>query len=101
MMKRTPVLVDIATKMRAAGWQLQDIGKIMGVRGTTIRCWIDTAYRAEMCRKNRRRWHRDKILTSQIIGRVVNTSGPTTKLVQDTRDLTARICGDPLPGRRA
>lgn len=100
--KRTPVLVEIAKKLRAAGWQLQGIGLVLGIKGTTARCWIDDAYNEARIARNRARAAGRPLPPSGVY--VTNNPEAATLLKEippDTRDLTAKLCGDPLPGRRA
>lgn len=84
---------------------MRDIAKALGLAsGTPVREWLDPAYRRDrQDRENARR-----------AGNHRHAKRPRSKTIEardavqlfraipkDTRDLTARLCGDPLPGRRA
>jgi hypothetical protein len=103
MKKGTPVLIEIAKQMREAGWQYQGIALVMGVRGTTIRCWIDPEYRKKTNELHRKRWRRLQVQTDVVVRKyeAADADQLAKQIPPDTRDLTARLCGDPVPGRRA
>lgn len=83
----------------------REIARELGVSHTAIRCWIDTAYRK---RRNAEALLRDR--ESRARRSPHRRAKEPSKARQDevlqivpldTRGLTGRLCGDPLPGRSA
>ena len=88
--------------LRARGMTWLDISNRFGVSYTTARCICDPVYAANEAER-RRRWtirHEQKmeLQRAQAAGKPKEYLPPVPR---DTRDLTARIMGDPLPGRSA
>ena len=93
---------------RADGWKWADIGKALGISGTTARCIVDPEYRRI---RNERTWrirHGGDIRgiggTKHIASHKPHPDDLAARLAEippDTRTLTGVICGDPLPGRSA
>ena len=117
MQKRTPELVKKAIQMRDDGVAYYVIGHELGVSADTARSWIDKQY-AERRRKQIREARARR--TNNVNGRIVHVVRNLERyravkpnlpdeefkrliadIPEDTRDLTARLCGDPLPGRSA
>lgn len=103
--KRTPERMEQAARLKAEGLDYEAIGKIVGATGTTVHCWLDAEFAA-----NRRRIvnaARQGKYTTPAIHRIEIRPSPEDiergfrAIPKDTRDLTAQLCGDPLPGRRA
>lgn len=102
--RRTPEKILRATELRAAGWSCGRIAKELGVScGCLIKGWLDEGY-AERKRQVAR-IYREKGRTVPLRVDKRGISEEAERLLAaippDTRDLTARLCGDPLPGRRA
>lgn len=106
-MKKTPENIRRAVARFQAGATYKDIAREFGLSGCTMaRIWVDPVY-AEKRREQVRAMRRD---TSEVIQGLEREENYQTardaakRLAQipaDTRDFTARFCGDPLPGRRA
>ena len=96
--------INEAKSMRKAGVKLKTIARHYGVAPTTLKCKIDLEYaerRKERNNANRRIYgpgsgikDMDRTISEDVAARLA-------EIPRDTRDLTARLMGDPLPGRRA
>lgn len=96
--------------LRAAGFPYREIVAQTGVNAHNVRCILDPNYRTA-------RYARSKPPRKQVSGGVPKGGGSgyhaskadrdidfvslVSRVPEDTRGLTARICGDPLPGRSA
>ncbi len=102
---RTPERIVLARQMRDSGRGYYAIAITFGLSsGSTIRQWLDAGY-AERCRQAARA-RRASIPKSPVTARSAKTIDQDAlqlakQIPPDTRDTTARLCGDPLPGRRA
>lgn len=87
-------------ELRRQGMSWKDIGHQIGCSGTTARCLVDQDY-AEMRRNdiNYRRRHGPSPNSRRSVRVVDDKNLP--KVPEDTRTLTGRVFGDPLPGRSA
>jgi hypothetical protein len=99
-----PFDVDKAKAMRAAGTSLRLIADEFGVAQETVQRKIVPGYAEHRNEQVRARLtptrstanrHESGAQTSADAERLMD------EIPRDTRDLTARLCGDPLPGRRA
>lgn len=108
--KATPELKKEALRRFRNGENCHQIAVRLSLSYTTVRCWTDPEY---LERKNQRRKQREaekRVLTD---GKMRGNQWTTyfkakadgerlAKVIPpDTRDLSARLCGDPLPGRSA
>jgi hypothetical protein len=89
--KRTPQAVETARAMRHSGHTFREIGGELGVHQETIREWLGL-------KKHR---NIDRLSTGPREKQSFRPTGPLPVVPQDTRSLSARLCGDPLPGRSA
>lgn len=94
-------------RLRKDGMSWNAIGGIFGVTPDTVRGAIDPEFRA---RRNAQIEHRRKMrrmgehFTAASIDRASLRADAERRMEEipaDTRDLTALILGDPIPGRRA
>jgi hypothetical protein len=91
------------------GWNYSRIAEKIGVRRETVMRLLDDEYADRRRRQINEARHRREIGTPNAIGRPAATPLTTrvdgaarlAEVPRDTRDLTARLCGDPLPGRDA
>lgn len=103
--KWSPALGERAIAMRKAGHTDREIARALGFKcGDTIREWLDPQYR--VLRRRRAREAKQGIPRGLATNKsTISTESDAVRLAArippDTRDLTARLCGDPLPGRRA
>ena len=93
----------IARNLRAAGMGWKEIAAAIGVTDSTAHCLADPAYavkrqaRVNELRRNHRAYddyHARRMDPDEVAARLA-------EIPPDTRDLTARLCGDPLPARSA
>lgn len=99
----TPIAwdLDLASRMRETGMTYAQIGLVFGLSPDTMHCRLDPEYRAK------RQWQKSaarQLLPQppgQRANRVSNAdlAARLAEIPKDTRDLTAFICGDPIPGR--
>jgi hypothetical protein len=104
--KRTPEALAEAARLYGEGLGYEAIGRRLGgVSGTTVHMWLDPDFAA----------HRRRLINTHRAGKFSGHEAhrvdirPSAEDVEkglraipkDTRDLTALLCGDPLPGRRA
>src|SRR5690348_11394150 len=106
---KTPANIARAQQLRAKGLTDTQIARVFGLKDSiSIKAWLDPSY-LEKRREIARGWRRTN----------VERTGPCPHLERykfalerdarklmkqippDTRDLTAQLCGDPIPGRRA
>lgn len=99
-----------AKRLRADGLDFAVIAKELGVTTTTAHGWIDPVfaqYRRDQINRNRRQnSSRRHVVRNHV---VYSASGPSdaeirrrlNDIPEDTRSLTGRLCGDPIPGRSA
>lgn len=96
-----------AKAMLARGTSWTQIASYFGSTTTTIRCWLDPEYAAH-CRQRINDRRREKAGTRPMRHTVAwarppeaDTAARLAEIPPDTRSLTQRLCGDPLPGRDA
>lgn len=104
--KATPEKIARAKELYdGGGLSFKAIARAIGVAsGDTIKRWLDPKW-AERSRQ----YQRDTYQRVEDVHLVPLDRGPDERdlkarwreIPPDTRDLTARLCGDPLPGRRA
>lgn len=109
-MKRlnSPIVVAVAGKLREAGWRYENISEIFGCHPDTVRTWVSSKY-AEGRKRRQQRVREDmrRLMSEHPTPRAPSSAierdamSLVADIPPDTRDLTGRICGDPLPGRRA
>ena len=103
-LKKTPELVAKAKELRKTGMAWKNIGPKLGVAPHTARAWVDEEFRL-----HRIQTYRTRRMSTDEVRRDTPTDRSTwadalerlALIPEDTRDTTARICGDPLPGRSA
>lgn len=107
MMKRTPILMAVAKQMRARGWKYSQIALALGIHHNTAHVWGDQVF-AEKRRQQawasrthggRRRKNCNVVMKNTVSA--IDAARLMKAIPKDTRDLTASLCGDPVPGRRA
>lgn len=87
--RRTPELIAQVASMRDdKGMRWTEIGKILGIDSST-------AYQWYTCGDHRHEVDRNEYQARRDAERLLKLVPP------DTRTLTGRLCGDPLPGRDA
>lgn len=107
----TPDQIRIAKNLHADGWAYRAIGEELGFGRDSIRYILDPEY-AAMRRKQVNEARRRRGYTStaradsgnRYPAGKINIETIAARLAEipaDTRNLTARIFGDPLPGRSA
>ena len=105
--KRTPELEAKARALRSQGMSWRDIGKAIGVNPTSVHEWCDDEYRdyKRGRRQELKRTDKPEAIRRPYQGKTWKEFRPDDrhlpKVPPDTRDLTARMLGDPLPGRSA
>lgn len=109
--KRYEIKKAEALKLHAEGFTPWQIAKVIGVDGCTVKAWIDPEYaakRRETVMANKRQRYALKLARQGKAVRRYETfkpdpvaSGAEMPPVVDTRDLTSRLMGDPMPGRSA
>lgn len=100
---------DLARRMRAEGTSWKNLARTFGVTPETIRCRLDEEYKRihrerhnKYLRELRRGLAADRIVLHQ--AERIDKEALAQRLAEipdDTRDLTAFLMGDPLPGRSA
>ncbi|KRB22692.1 hypothetical protein ASE05_16035 [Mesorhizobium sp. Root172] len=92
--------------MFASGMSYSSIARHFGTTATTVRCWLDPKY-ADHCRE---RVSRNRKILKGTNATPVHTyrcppvediAARLAEIPPDTRTLTQRLCGDPLPQRSA
>ena len=84
-----------AIEMRATGMSTYDIAKQLGCTPTAVSLWTTPGYRDRQYARNKQRHaHQPPQWKIDAMERL-------KEIPPDTRDLSARLCGEPLPGRRA
>jgi hypothetical protein len=96
-----------AREMLRKGASYSRIARFYGSTTTTVHCWLDPAYAAQ-CRErinaNRRaKSKEERRKTPRQVWKPdwQEVEVRLSEIPPDTRDLTGRLCGDPLPGRDA
>lgn len=102
---------DAAKQMRAAGKKWRAISRALDIGVERLRRALDPDYAEKRNRSwmKRRATIKERDAADPIGGAAVYCGGLTPEEVEralasvpfDTRNLTQRICGDPLPGRSA
>lgn len=94
-----------AKRLRAKGWRYWQLARLFNVGQSTVRRYCDERQHMKALERDKERVARQRL-------GVHNTYKVTRsekhdafilmdEIPDDTRDLTARLMGDPLPGRRA
>ena len=100
-MRRTPALVAKAKELREAGYLFTEIGERLGFNDTTIIAWLSPE-RARKREEDRRR--RDYTYVHNVVERKPSEADYMARLAEippDTRNLSQRLMGEPVPGRSA
>lgn len=98
-----------AKRLRAAGVDFKNIGRALCINETTAHMWVDPDYaqsRREQINEARRHWRKQSksVNTHAVFNHGLNDAEIMRRLreiPEDTRSLTGRLLGDPLPGRSA
>lgn len=85
------LLEPAARALLAHGYSIWDAARLLDIPYATLRRWLDPAFAAREREQYRAGTAR----------RAFRPSGPLPPVPEDTRDLTGRLMGDPLPGRSA
>ena len=109
----TAAQIDTMRLMREKGVSFAEIGRLLGCDPETIKARIDPRF-AELKRENTRRRRaaerREPVATGKPVVHIVpkwarpseaEIRAARERIPEDTRDLTGRLFGDPLPGRSA
>jgi hypothetical protein len=104
MSAMTETEINLARRFRAGGMTWKDLGRCFNVTPETVKYQIDPEWKNRSLERRAELRQAPRIPSPQ-----PEDASPTraelAKLLRsiplDTRDLTARICGDPLPGRSA
>lgn len=109
--KLTPEQVDEAKALFLDGWKFLSIGEKFDCDPKTIRRAVDPEYQHRRCIQVREaRLRREATQTRDPRAGRENATGAAVhidaaarlaEIPPDTRSLTQRLCGDPLPGRDA
>lgn len=109
--KLTDAQIEEAKKMAAAGKNWVEIGRRFGVTDMTAHVLCDPEFREKVnARKRRENKRRSELYASSVPSFIRHATGRPAKedvearlaeIPADTRDLTAKAFGDPLPGRSA
>lgn len=105
----SPEQIELVRQLRAAGMGWVRIGKAVGLGEHRIRRIVDPEYRArrnKLAERRRPRPRKNEVggpLSAGVVGRpsAEKLRAIALALPSDTRGLTARLMGDPLPGRSA
>lgn len=107
-MTRAGVRFDIekAKRMLAEGVSWYRIARELGVNEETVKRALKPGFAEMMAARKRERYIAEgggPILHVDFMTAEAKRDGlaKLAEIPPDTRDLTARLCGDPLPGRRA
>lgn len=108
MRKDTPENIAKARQLRDAGMCMEHIARQLGIgSGYTIKRWLDPKT-AEANRLMQRLTHKPRpaptpnwLRTDRHRPTQADIQARLAEIPPDTRSITARIFGDPLPGRRA
>lgn len=96
---------DKARSMLEAGMQKKDVAAYFGITHTTLKCRLSPAYREERRQQAQYRRHHRCIHLPRVTEVLLRSLGggpdEVPPVPADTRSITGRICGDPLPGRSA
>lgn len=108
-----PVQIIAAKAMLANHMNWREIGDCFGVHPETVRRAIDQQYRVRRAEQKAQRKAERRMLEKEGVDRASagwcmdrrqvrsDVEARMAEIPRDTRDLTARVCGDPLPGRSA
>lgn len=105
----SPEAIKKARQMIQAGATWKAVGRELGCAADTVRRWLDPQW-AEMRRKQVNEARLRKRLGNPVqrekpqslrVAVKADAERAFAQVPPDTRDLTARIFGDPLPGRSA
>jgi hypothetical protein len=100
-----PFDVNKAKAMRAAGTSWRLIAKEFGVSQEKVQRKIDPGYAEHRNEQLRAKYRAETRAITNHYASGAQTSADAERLMdeipRDTRDLTARLMGDPLPGRRS
>jgi hypothetical protein len=94
-------LEAMARAMRADGLSYREIGAGLGISESKVRRILDPRL-AERAGERDRRRQRDAVArpSLQVVERAAELRARKREIPEDTRSLTALLCGDPLPNDR-
>lgn len=104
MTKPTAELIEEAKRLRASGMHYYEIGQKLGRAQNTVFRWLNPDRDADYREKSIKRYGR---IMKGLDAREKMRASPRevaarlAEIPPDTRDLTGRVFGDPLLGRRA
>lgn len=94
-----------ATKLIAEGLSIRAIARLFGVTPVTVRRQIDDGFRVKLNARQGEYYRRQR---ASVDNHQAARNPPEedwksriAEIPTDTRGLTGRLCGDPLPGRSA
>lgn len=96
-----------AKRMLSDGASYTRVASYFGTTTTSVRCWVDLEYAAfYRLQVNERRRSKTgdrppRHSVSYTLPPEADSMARLAEIPEDTRTLTQRICGDPLPGRDA
>lgn len=101
--KMKPGVLEKAKALRAEGLSWDAIGKKLDLYPSSLRERLCPEYKARKKEERRQRWEREKhkIASTRYVRPKNEPPVPKIPRIQDTRDLTGVMCGDPLPERSA
>ena len=107
----TPEQIEEASRLADAGWTYARIGERFGCAYGTIRLVLDADYAVNRrigARETRQRRYKPEKRASKTarenataVSVKEDAAARLAEIPSDTRSLTARLAGDPLPGRSA
>lgn len=93
--------IATATRLRALGWSYARIADNIGCHPESLRRHCDTAFKEKPSRAERAPTPFRRSFANQHSATRDAIEARLAEIPEDTRSLTGRICGDPLPGRSA
>lgn len=91
-----------AAQLREMGYSYLRIAKMIGYTHLTVRAWFSEKAKHDQRRKYDEMRAYRACVPRDLVHKVRTDADAAKQIVpKDTRDLTARFCGDPLPGRSA
>lgn len=91
-----------AAQLREMGYSYPRIAKMLGYDHKTVRAWFSEKAKRDQRRKyDEMRAYRACVPRDLTHRARIDADAEKQIVPRDTRDFTARFCGDPLPGRSA
>ena len=100
-LQKTPATVAAMRRLYDQCGNYAEVARQFGISQVTAHRWIDPEYQRRSNRRHREYYHAAKPHVAEKGPPEADLAARLSEIPPDTRDLTGRMFGDPIPGRSA